>query len=436
MLLAQALLSQSSLLDGTWHGTERCVEHCCNDADPAGCQGTVPASLQLLAGSGTYSVDGFIRSSELHGNFAMGHVLDRGSDASPHGSFLLQANATHAWGSWLSFATERLFHWDFVRQGNGSCSGHTPAECLESAGCTWRGRGCGRAVVAQVPVFEEKTTAPWGTHYACFRVPAAVMVRGDLLVFAESRIGSCDDQAPKDVTMRRSQDRGKTFGPLLLVVGPRRHAAPPSTSSPDFSARNPYPIVTDEGDLILNWVNTSGPNSAASWQRTSVDGGRTWGRDRKPGLHELDGTLMGPGAGIALGRHSASNRGRLVICGASGYVGGLPQQTVVWYSDDNGSTWHASKGADPSYPMPFRGLAECQVVELTNGSVVVNSRNEGHVAPHHRAVAVSNDGAESFLPCELPHLPPLPRSPPAAPEPACRLLQSRACGANVLGGPD
>jgi hypothetical protein len=33
-------------------------------------------------------------------------------------------------------------------------------------------------------------------------------------------------------------------------------------------------------------------------------------------------------------------------------------------------------GHDPSVAMPFKGLAECQIAELNNGSVVVNARNE------------------------------------------------------------
>ena len=171
------------------------------------------------------------------------------------------------------------------------------------------------------------------------------------------------------------------------------------------------------------------------------------------GLGALDGTLMGPGEGIVLGRHAPQSpyKGRIVGCGATGYVGSIPggQSMPVWTSDDDGKTYKLATGtgewpSEPGFPtgkvtMPFKGLAECQIVvrrnahvasasrlstlmllpfciqELTNGSVMVNARNElrstipSHA--HHRAVAVSHDGA-------------LHSCPPSA---ACATLARKCC---------
>lgn len=46
------------------------------------------------------------------------------------------------------------------------------------------------------------------------------------------------------------------------------------------------------------------------------------------------------------------------------------------------------------------GMAECQVVELKNGTILVNSRNEirGTTHPKTRAAAISNDGGATFQP--------------------------------------
>lgn len=278
-------------------------------------------------------------------------------------------------------------------------------------------------MVAESLVFGNNTVSNWGTIYECFRVPSVVRVPGSppvLVVFTESRIGSCGDQAPKDITMRRSVDGGRTWGPLTLVVGPKTHQPDPSTLRPDFTARNPYATVLRTGDILLNWVNSTDPRKAVSWQRASADGGISWTPDvpvGPAGLGPLDGTLMGPGAGIVLGMQSPGSpfAGRVVICGATGYVGSIGyQSTAVFTSDDNGKTWHAASGVgswpkSPGYPvgnvtLPFRGLAECQLVELPNGSVMVNSRNEDRygVQPpshtHHRAVAVSHDGGRNFGP--------------------------------------
>ena len=115
------------------------------------------------------------------------------------------------------------------------------------------------------------------------------------------------------------------------------------------------------------------------------------------GLGELDGTLLGPGAGIVLGRHAnqSSYKGRIVVCGATGYVGDIPggQSMAVWTSDDQGKTYQLSTGT-ASQPIPYKGLAECQVVELTNGSVMVNARNEikGGEDAHHRAATTGGEG--------------------------------------------
>ena len=56
------------------------------------------------------------------------------------------------------------------------------------------------------------------------------------------------------------------------------------------------------------------------------DGGETWSADVPAGLGRFDGTLMGPGEGIVLGRHAMAatpspHKGRIVQCGATGYVG-------------------------------------------------------------------------------------------------------------------
>ena len=60
--------------------------------------------------------------------------------------------------------------------------------------------------------------APWGTTYFCFRVPSSVQLpNGDVLIFVESMIGSCHDQAPKDITMKRSTDFGRCAQPSVHI---------------------------------------------------------------------------------------------------------------------------------------------------------------------------------------------------------------------------
>ena len=260
----------------------------------------------------------------------------------------------------------------------------------------------------QVDVFVGHTTAPWGTTYFCHRIPSAIRLpSGTVLAFAESRVGGCEDGEPPgrdDITMKKSTDDGRTWGQLTLV------ASPANDSAAHFSARNPYPTVDARGRLLLSWVNSTSWSSSSrrqTWQRISTDEAATWSVDTLMGLGALDGSLLGPGQGIVLGRHApaSANRGRIVVCGATGYGGAIlgGQSAAVWTSDDNGASYQPSTGSDRAVPMPFKGLAECQAVELRNGSVLLNLRNElgsrqppSHV--HKRAVAISHDGGRSFGP--------------------------------------
>ena len=222
-----------------------------------------------------------------------------------------------------------------------------------------------------------------------------------LVAFVESRIGSCSDQAPKDITMRRSTDLGHTWTEMALVVGPRQHHR--SAAGPlDFSARNPYAWYNDDGTLYLQWVNSTTPATCVNYQMQSSDDGATWTAAARVDFGaQWEGTLLGPGNGIVLGRHSASvEAGRFVVCGASGYVGGMPMNAIVWTSDDRGATWQQASSP------PFNSYEECQVVELNNGSVAINMRHHGG----HRGVSISQDGGTTW---EAPWL------DDALPDPTC-----------------
>ena len=111
----------------------------------------------------------------------------------------MQANATHLYGSWISYGSQRLFHWDYIRAvapppPAPPCAMATSAAACgtEPAGCVWKGASCEPRIIEQVDIFIGGTTAAWGTKYACFRVPSSVLLpNGDVVVFVESRIGTC-----------------------------------------------------------------------------------------------------------------------------------------------------------------------------------------------------------------------------------------------------
>lgn len=255
-----------NLLDGSWEGTEVGI------VDPRGeYYGTVMARLSLKSGAGTYTVDGAtsesvaseVEPNELRsdGAFAAGHIK---TGTTMHGTFEAQANASHLWGSWATYGSKRIFLWQMQRSAPRppppkSCASlTTQASCTGQASpdvprCVWDGHKCASRVT-QIDIVKGNTTAPWGTLYSCFRVPSAVQTPdGTLLVFLESRIGSCNDQAPKDITFKCSHDRGASWSELMLAIGPTKHktCAFAPKGCLDFSSRNPFATVTASGDVML-----------------------------------------------------------------------------------------------------------------------------------------------------------------------------------------
>ena len=63
--------------------------------------------------------------------------------------------------------------------------------------------------------------------------------------------------------------------------------------------------------------------------------------------------------------------------------------TVVRRSDDSGKTWKASKS------FAAKHTNECEIVELTNGDLMLNMRNHGS-GKRRRAVAVSKDAGDTW----------------------------------------
>jgi sialidase-1 len=132
---------------------------------------------------------------------------------------------------------------------------------------------------------------------------------------------------------------------------------------------------------------------------SSSDDGRRWSAPREitaevkqPGWSWY---ATGPGNGIQL--TSGKYKGRLVIP-CDHRVGGTKEDTTGWnqagrshviFSDDQGKSWKLGGATD-------FGMNECAVVELTDGSLMLNSRSYRGKAC--RGVSISRDGGESWEP--------------------------------------
>jgi sialidase-1 len=226
--------------------------------------------------------------------------------------------------------------------------------------------------------------------YHTYRIPSLLVTpRGALLAFAEGRRGSSSDTGNIDLLVKRSTDQGKTWTAAQTVWD----------DGPNVCG-NPCPVVDrDTGTiwLLLTWNRGDDEESRIIARRSkdtrrvfvsrSDDDGRTWSPPREitADVKKSDWTwyATGPGAGIQV--EHGPHRGRVVI--PCDHVEALTRHTVanVFYSDDHGQTWHLGGST------PRDTVDECEVVELTNGRLLLNARNYDPASPT-RQTATSDDG--------------------------------------------
>lgn len=176
---------------------------------------------------------------------------------------------------------------------------------------------------------------------------------------------------------RKSTDGGITWGEIRGF-------------GPDAGFGN---AVLDEksGDILYLT-----PGRRALWR--SIDHGRSWEREEIKmhpdgfGLTVSSVGAMQTGVTLQFGEH----RGRLIMPGR--IMGPEGSNDVEWrpyhystaiYSDDGGSTWLTSN------PFPVLGTGEAALAELSDGSIIYNSRE--HMTAGNRFIARSFDGGDTWL---------------------------------------
>jgi sialidase-1 len=246
--------------------------------------------------------------------------------------------------------------------------------------------------------------------YAAYRIPALLITqKGALLAFAEGRAHR-RDHAENDIVLKRSNDRGNTWGILQVVAEDGSNAL-----------NNPTVVqVRRNGRVLLMYQKYAhgfdehkaepgleGPRVCRTFLIQSDDEGATWSRARevtsavkRPSV--ATSTATGPGIGIQL--RAGPHAGRILMPFNQGPYGRW--KVYAAYSDDEGETWrYGETAADTA-----EGFAnEVQFVELADGAVMLNARNQA--GQKRRKVSFSRDGGETWTPL---------REEPALPEPACQ----------------
>ena len=222
--------------------------------------------------------------------------------------------------------------------------------------------------------------------YACYRCPTlTVSSKGTVMAFCEGRVNSHKDEDDMDVVLRRSVDGGRTWGPLQVLADDGRNPC-----------KNQCPVVLPSGRILLVWLwNSWIPREKDRTTREvyvmhSDDDGLTWSKPRNitSQVYRDGWRWYGTGPCHAIVKRQDPCRGRIVVP-ARHNAEGVNMVSHLLYSDDNGETWHI--GAS----VPRYKTTECTVVELANGDLMLNSRNQND-GEDCRVVSVSRDGGVSF----------------------------------------
>lgn len=231
--------------------------------------------------------------------------------------------------------------------------------------------------IEQIDVF---TSGADGYH--TYRIPAIVVTKqGTLLAFCEGRKSDRRDHGDIDLVLRRSEDLGRTWGPMRIVHEEGGDAK--------VTIGNPCAVVDRETGTV--WLAFCRDNDQVLITR-SVDDGHTWAEPvdlteqcKQP---EWRWYATGPGHGIQLER--GPQAGRLIVPCNHGNIGKKECWSHVIYSDDHGETW--SLGGS----LPDPRTSEPEVVELVDGRLMMNTRNWPPTEAFRRAVSISDDGGTSW----------------------------------------
>lgn len=239
--------------------------------------------------------------------------------------------------------------------------------------------------------------------YTAYRIPGMVVTpKGAVLAYCEARRTSSADWGDIEVLLRRSVDGGKTWDPPRKIA--HKGAPVPRSrfshgrkyrSDTEQTVNNPAAVIeAATGRIYFLYCIEYG----ACFVMHSDDDGVSWSEPAditstfdqfRP---EFPWTVIatGPGHGIQL------KSGRLVMpVWLSSGAGGKHRPSVVSviFSDDRGTSWRRGAIAIPNNE-EFVNPSETTAVELSDGTVMLNARNESK--PNRRLIVTSPDGATSW----------------------------------------
>ncbi len=236
--------------------------------------------------------------------------------------------------------------------------------------------------------------------YKVYRIPAIVdAANGDLLAFCEARQGG--DASEIDLVLKRSIDGGETWGKIEVVQESDDFKSLYGDKETEITIGNPAPVVDqmDPDHPGRLWLPFTVENDRV-FVTYSDDSGKTWAERREitsdVKKEPWGWYATGPVHSIQL--QHGSHRGRLVIpcdhrLSDDGEDKG-PNGAHAILSDDHGKTWRLG-ALDETYDDGLNAN-ESTVVELNDGTLYFNTRDQNGAAPGTRGEAWSTDGGETL----------------------------------------
>ncbi len=233
---------------------------------------------------------------------------------------------------------------------------------------------------------------PNADGYPAIRIPSLVTTQaGTLLALAEGRQGG--DHSENDVILKRSFDNGATWSDVQVI-----------NESGKLSLNNPQAVVLDSGRVLLMYQQSKlgehkakpgfGEDAYFSFTQFSDDDGETWTEpkdvtNQTKRAKQVTSVASGPGVGIVLQR--GMHKGRILMPFNQGPFGDW--RVYAAYSDDGGESWKMGDVAEED----GKGHGnEVQMVELSDGKVMLNARSQGPKTTKRRKVAISADGGMTW----------------------------------------
>jgi sialidase-1 len=250
--------------------------------------------------------------------------------------------------------------------------------------------GARQTLVAGVSLTDVYQAGDAGYH--TFRIPALIGARnGTLLAFAEGRRSGGGDAGDIDLVVKRSRDGGRTWSALQVIGdnGPNTFGNPCPVL--DRATGTIWLFATHNGGLDREKDIIAGTSAGTRtvWVMKSTDDGETWSTavDITASVKRPAWTWYATGPGIGI----QTRAGRLVVPANHAEAAAGVHRSHLVYSDDGGRTWTIGAIADA-------GTNESQIVELSDGRLLLNMRNHPPKPANFRMVAISADGGRTLTP--------------------------------------